>query len=147
MASSAVLKNPKLKIIGSLEEEYSKSLGGPDLLPQAGVAINLELAASNPEVVNSLISLMTQTVKDLEGQPVSAYIDLLPREVKEAVGLEVLEASLSLEPLIIRPAYEVRDEIKNFLLLAAPDLFETNRELPKDFLWSPELSRKALDKS
>ena len=83
---------------------------------------------------------MTATVKDLEGKPVSAKIELFPPEVVEAVGREVLEASLSLEPLMIQNSDETKDRIMDFLLLAAPDLFESGGAFPPSFFWDQYLS-------
>ncbi|MDR0622074.1 MAG: hypothetical protein LBJ61_09390 [Deltaproteobacteria bacterium] len=135
MASMAVSKDPKLKIIGSLEEEYSKNFGGDGYLPQAGVAVNRAFLERRPNDATELVALMAATVKDLEGKPVSAKIELFPPEVIGAVGQEVLEASLTLEPLRFQNSSEAKDRIMDFLLLAAPDLFETGGTFPQSFFW------------
>jgi NitT/TauT family transport system substrate-binding protein len=135
MASMAVSKSPNLKIIGSLEEEYSKHFGGDGLMPQAGVAVNLELASSQPGLVADLLAHMLKAATDLEGKPVSAKVALFPPEVAQAVGPEVLSASLSLEPLIVKAASEVKDQVTDFLILAAPDLFEPGKAFPPNFYW------------
>ncbi|MDR2301214.1 MAG: hypothetical protein LBF38_04150 [Deltaproteobacteria bacterium] len=137
MASLAVSKDPKLKIIGSLEEQYSKDFGGDGYLPQAGVAVNLNLAKNQPQLVSSLIGLMTQTVSELDGKPVSDKIALFPPEVLKAVGPEVLAASLTLEPLIIKSAHEVKDRINDFLRMAAPDAVSSDRAIPATFFFDP----------
>ncbi|MDR2387793.1 MAG: hypothetical protein LBE80_09460 [Deltaproteobacteria bacterium] len=143
MASLALSKDPKLKIIGSLEEQYSKDFGGDGYLPQAGVAVNLNLVKTQPHLVAALLSLMTQSVADLETKPVSAKIALFPPEVLKAVGPQVLEASLSLEPLIIKSAHEVKDRVEDFLLLAAPDLASNQNSLPENFYFDPDAPANA----
>ncbi|MDR3134662.1 MAG: hypothetical protein LBU69_01055 [Deltaproteobacteria bacterium] len=137
MASAASLKDPNLKIIGSLEEEYSKNFGGDGFLPQAGVAVNLSLATGSPETVASLIRLMTATVEELRGKPVADKIALFPPDAQEALGLPVLEATLGLEPLIIKSAAEAKGEVEDFLLLVTPELFEKDSSLPPSFFWDP----------
>jgi NitT/TauT family transport system substrate-binding protein len=136
ISTSVILKNPSLKIIGSLEEEYARRFGGPDIMPQAGVAVNTSLAEQNPPLIQNLIDLMGKSVSDLSGKPIAQAAALLPEEVHQALGEEVLLKSLEREPLIAKGASLVRQEIDNFLHLAAPELFEPGAPaLPSDFIF------------
>jgi hypothetical protein len=107
-------------------------------MPQAGVAVNLDLAARSPEKVAELLRLMVETVESLKGRPIADLAALFPREAAEALGPEVLAASLTREPLIIRSAQEAEKAMNEFLALAAPELFEADGGLPASFVWRPE---------
>jgi NitT/TauT family transport system substrate-binding protein len=142
MVSMAIMSNPDLKVIGSLEEEYSKCFGGPSLIPQAGVAVNRNLAAKTPEIVDELSQLMTQTVKELEGKPAKDLASLFPPEVQKAVGIDVLEASLDREPLIIKTAAQAQEGIAWFLSQAAPELNSGVGQSPSGFIWGLDAEKK-----
>ncbi|MDR0356063.1 MAG: hypothetical protein LBJ64_10085 [Deltaproteobacteria bacterium] len=142
LASSLVRRDPELKIIGSLEEEYARRFGGPSLIPQAGVAVHEKLASERPDLVKSLLALMTRSVDELQGDPQKMLL-LLPAEARAAIGDEALLDSLTVEPLIIKSASDAKSEIDYYLSLAAPDLVAPaegagERRLPETFIWSAE---------
>ncbi|MDR1546953.1 MAG: hypothetical protein LBU12_09680 [Deltaproteobacteria bacterium] len=134
LVSSVTAKNPQLKIIGSLEEAYAEKFGGPGLTPQAGTAVNRALLEREPALVEELLTLMERTAAELAGRPAEAAA-LLPPETAEALGVDVLTASLVREPLIVRRAAEVRPEIDAFLRLAAPELFEPGAPAIPESFW------------
>jgi NitT/TauT family transport system substrate-binding protein len=134
LATSAVLKNPRLKIIGSLEEEYGRVTGGPGMLPQAGVAVNINFFQDDPESPKKLLALMTAAVEDFGGDP-GKMLGTLPAEARETLGDDVILASLAVEPMIIRSAESSEQEILDYLAVAVADLFESGRRLPETFIW------------
>jgi NitT/TauT family transport system substrate-binding protein len=123
MATAAALKNPNLRIAGSLEAEYARRLGGPDRRPQAAVAVNLALAEKEPGLVRDLIGRMAAGAEALAAMEPAEAARFLPEEARRALGGETLERSLALEPIMAPPAAAVRVELEDFLRLAAPELF------------------------
>jgi NitT/TauT family transport system substrate-binding protein len=124
MATAATVKDPRIAVIGSLESEYSRKIGGPDWLPQAAVAVNHAFADQNPELVAALVDMMGPLTKALSVGPALEAARTLPRETIEALGEEIVVKSLTREPIMARPAYEVAEDIERFLRAAAPELYE-----------------------
>jgi NitT/TauT family transport system substrate-binding protein len=135
LATAALSKNPELRVVGSLEEEYAALFGGPPRLPQAGVAVNLSLARDNPELVAALLEAMVGSLEKLGGDKAKA-IALLPPESREALGEGIIMNSLSRDLLLASPAFEAKEEIFSFLCLAAPQICpEAIPNLPESFIF------------
>jgi NitT/TauT family transport system substrate-binding protein len=138
LATQVVTNNKNLKILGSLEVEHARRFGGEGLMPQAGVAVNSKWAIKNPDLVHKLLDLMVQTVNELKDESPAQKADLLPPEVHKVLSSQILENSLALEPLIIKPASQVKKEISDYLTLAAPDITSHNEfSLIDSFIWKP----------
>ncbi|MDR1658196.1 MAG: hypothetical protein LBT47_11685 [Deltaproteobacteria bacterium] len=136
VATAAKAKVPSLKIIGSLEAEYSRRLGGPALIPQAGVAVNLELAQREPALVAKLVELIEEGAINLAALEPGQAALRLPKETIEAVGQEILTLSLAAEPIIAKSAASCQSEIEDFLKIAAPDLYEpSSPHIPDSFFF------------
>ncbi|MDR3203334.1 MAG: hypothetical protein LBV23_01120 [Deltaproteobacteria bacterium] len=130
LASQAALKSERLKIIGSLEEFYSSHFGGQGLIPQAGIAVNLNFYNLDPGLTYNLVALMSKWAQKITDQGSLAAIELLPLQTQEALGLEVLKASLTREPILARPTWEVKSEIDSFLRLSARELYQNSASGP-----------------
>jgi NitT/TauT family transport system substrate-binding protein len=134
MATAATVKDPNIAIAGSLEIEYARRLGGPDWQPQAAVAVNLSFAKESPELVADLIEMMGPIAAALASGPKDAAAEALPDETIEALGMDTVIKSLSLEPIMARPAAEVAGDIEDFLRVAAPDLYENGGGPPETLI-------------
>jgi NitT/TauT family transport system substrate-binding protein len=130
--TSTIMKNPKLKIIGNLEEEYGKFLNGPQRLPQAGIAINQNFLKNEPLLAQQLLESLNIISMELINKPANEIAELLPKETHEALGTTVITNSLSRDPVLVKIASEVKDEIFNFLSLTIPELF-SNGSISPDF--------------
>lgn len=132
LVSALLIKNPRLTVVASLEEEYARRFGGPAGLPLVGLAVNRRLARERPDLVEELVRAMKAQAEVLRGQPASVIADFLPPEVVETVGRDVLKNSLTRDLLLVKSAEEAEADIARFLRLVAPDLYEGR---PPD--WSP----------
>ncbi|MDR2442299.1 MAG: hypothetical protein LBE31_02110 [Deltaproteobacteria bacterium] len=136
MATVAAERDPSIKIIGSLEEQYAQRLGGPSEIPQAGVAVNLNLAQNESELVGQLVKLIEEGAQKAASLSPQEAALLLPPETLKAIGENVVAMSLTREPIIARSAESSRDEIEAFLKIAAPDIYEPgNATLPESFFF------------
>jgi ABC-type nitrate/sulfonate/bicarbonate transport system substrate-binding protein len=141
MATVALSKNPELKIIANLEEEYALLSKGLPRLPQAGVALNQNFADAYPDLAGELVALMVDTALELKEQSPSQIVALLPQSTKDNLGAENLERSLSRDLLLALPAWEIKEEINSFLCLAVPELCENGSlkaSFPQTFVFTPE---------
>jgi NitT/TauT family transport system substrate-binding protein len=146
MVSAALARNPELTVVGSLEEIYAETFGGPGLMPQAGVAVNRAFLEREPALAADLLTKMRATAANLSGRPPAEAAALLPPETVEALGLETLTDSLAREPIKVAGAIEARSEIETFLRLAAPELFESGSSaLPESFFAPVDRSLAAAD--
>ncbi len=123
LVSVLLAKNPKLRLLAGLEEDYARRFGGPGRQPWVGLAVNSRLARERPDLVRDLIRALEEGAAALEGQPKEAVIGVLPEAVIEAVGRAALLDSLDRDPVLVRPAAEAAPEIEAFLRLAAPEVY------------------------
>ncbi|MDR2198417.1 MAG: hypothetical protein LBR53_02980 [Deltaproteobacteria bacterium] len=138
LASAALEKNPALKIVGNLEEEYARAAGGPPELPQAGVAVNRDFAREFPELTVSLMDALKSAGKKLQRLSPEELVRLLPESTRENLGLTALENSFSRDPVRVENAADLALDISRFLKIAAPDLFgadDSPSPLPRDFIF------------
>jgi NitT/TauT family transport system substrate-binding protein len=127
-------KKTDLRIIASLEEEMARLSGGQARLPLAGIAVRTSLLREDPALVRGLVRAMRKAAEDLAGRPAEA-LAVLPQSVRGSFAENVLESSLSRDPLLVIPAQEARREILSFLRLVLPDSFPPEGgELPEFFL-------------
>ncbi|MDR1044296.1 MAG: hypothetical protein LBP33_04145 [Candidatus Adiutrix sp.] len=124
LVSALLIKNPNLKIVAGLEEDFARRFGGPDGLPLVGLAVNQRLIEERPELVRSLTPALEAGAAALAGRTGPDLAALLPEEVIEALGSEVLVRSLKHDLQRLRPAAGISPEISAYLRLAAPDLYE-----------------------
>jgi NitT/TauT family transport system substrate-binding protein len=123
LVSVLLAKNPRLRILAGVEEDFARRFGGPDRRPMVGLAVNRRLAQERPELVRGLVRALEAGAAALDGQPPEAAVAVLPPAVIEAVGREPLVASLSRDPILARPAAGAASEIEAFLRLTAPELY------------------------
>ncbi|MDR2800271.1 MAG: hypothetical protein LBB52_03280 [Desulfovibrio sp.] len=117
LVSVLLAKQPALKVVAGLEEEFSGLYGGPRRLPLAGIAVNTRLAEENPEFVRRLEQDMEAQAARLAGD-FSAAAEVLPQAVKENLGMDVILASLAGDLILAAPAAGVKEEIAAFLGMA-----------------------------
>ncbi len=136
LVSAALAKNSRLRIVGSLEEEYAKLFGGPARLPMVGIAVQRALAEQDQDMVRNM-SISMKNFSMLLKQDVLSTFDLLPEAMRKNMGAEVLRQSLQREMLLAEPAWEVDTEIAHFLDMVAPEIFGPGNPLPPDFIFKP----------
>ncbi|MDR3176813.1 MAG: hypothetical protein LBU06_09835 [Desulfovibrio sp.] len=117
LVSVLLAKQPSLRVVAGLEEEFSRLYGGPGRLPLAGIAVNTRFAEENPEFVRRLARDMEVQAARLAGD-FDAAARVLPQAVKENLGMDIILASLAGDLILAAPAAEVKEEIAAFLRMA-----------------------------
>jgi NitT/TauT family transport system substrate-binding protein len=130
--SAALAKNPSLRIIGSLEDEYARLAGGPARLPHAGVAADPAFVRENPELVEELVRLMGESASELSAMKPEEAVTYLPSTLREGMGDRTLAESFSRDPVSSVRASDVKPEVERFICLAAPEIC-TSGNLPAAF--------------
>jgi NitT/TauT family transport system substrate-binding protein len=138
MASVAALKNPRIAVVGSLEQAYASQFGGPDWQPQAAVAVNRAFLERSPALVASLVEMMGPLAEELAKAGPKEAAAALPLETIEAIGLEALKNSLEREIIKAVPASEIRQDVESFLRQAAPELYQEGAAAPPESLFLPK---------
>jgi NitT/TauT family transport system substrate-binding protein len=136
-ATAALAKNPRLRIVGSLEDEHARLAGGPGRLPHAGIAADASFVREQPGLVRELQELMGASARELAAMPPEEAVTHLPRALREAVGETVLAESLARDPIGSVNAADAAHEIEGFLCLAAAELCAGGRldpAFPRDFI-------------
>jgi NitT/TauT family transport system substrate-binding protein len=138
--SALLAKNPRLRIVASLEEEFARRFEGLPRLPLTGIAVRTGFAEENPELVQNLVLAMQTAAARLADNPKEAAA-ALPESVRAALGQEVLEASLARDPVQVEPASAVRAEINAFLRLVSPESYDPNEpdRPPSKFFFLPDI--------
>ncbi|MDR2340056.1 MAG: hypothetical protein LBF40_07990 [Deltaproteobacteria bacterium] len=138
LVSMALLKNPKLVVVGSLEEEFAEAMGGLPRLPQAGVGVNSAFAKAHPKLSQGLQGALTAAGDKIKDLPAYELVGLLPKSTRDALGDKALELSFGRDPIIVQNAKDVAPEIERFLCWTAGDLCGSGRldaNFPPDFLF------------
>ncbi|MDR3153284.1 MAG: hypothetical protein LBW85_03200 [Deltaproteobacteria bacterium] len=136
--SAALARNPSLRVVGSLEDEYAAIAGGQARLPHAGVAADPAFIGANPERAESLVSLMLEGAESLAAMPPEEAARRLPAPLREGLGEKTLADSLSRDPILAVRASEVEKEVETFLCLAAPEICRRGAPappFPADFVY------------
>lgn len=120
LVSTILAKKPDLKVLTNLEEEFSKLYGGPARLPLVGIAVHARFAEKNPEAVKNLVAAMqghaTHLATDSE-----AAIDVLPENIRKAVGEGLIRTSLPRDMILVESVSDAKEEIASFLKMILPD--------------------------
>ena len=132
IVSSILAKNPALKVIWSLEDEFAERFGGNPRLPLAGIAVNTNYLSSHPAAVERLLSGMKAGAEDLKTRPENAC-EVMPAEFSEFVPCQMLQASLKRDIIQVEKASEVQAEIMRYISLVAPEL--SAGSLGAGFFW------------
>lgn len=140
-ASSLLAKKSDLRVAASLEEEYARVFGGPARLPLAGVAVNTRLFTDDPDLVYGLISAMGEQA-DLLAPDKKTAADVLPPAVANALGREVLDASMDRDVIRSAPSWEVRQEITAFLRMVLAPKEQKDRDALETLLSGPFIPRE-----
>lgn len=119
LLSSLLAKKKGIRIVASLEEEYARQFGGAARLPLAGIAVNTAFAQAQPELVKKLIRDMQAAAPSLRKQ-LDKAIAVLPKEVQETLGEDILKASLSRDLIHVESADKVRIQVAAFLKMILP---------------------------
>jgi NitT/TauT family transport system substrate-binding protein len=138
LVTNALLKNPNLAIIGSLEEKLALVNGGQARLPHAGIAVNRNFASSYPNLTRELAQHLKAAGNKLRNLRAAQVVDLLPKTTRDALGEDALEQSLSRDPIIVESAEDVAPEVDRFICLTASDLCSDNylkADFPSDFIF------------
>lgn len=118
---------PEFQYTLAVADVYADIDGGAARLPVAGIAVHEELLRTRPEWVASLMAGMRKGADWLNDNP-SRALDVLPEDFASALPQDVLLSSLKRDRPLVEAAVDVRHEIKRYLSLAAPDLFESYDE-------------------
>ncbi len=142
LVSTLLAKKPDLHVAASLEDEYARRFGGPARLPWAGIAVHTRLAKEDPRFVQELVARMQSAAARLADPQASdpKTGDFLPQAVRDAVGADVLAASLSRDIICVMPAAAVKDEVHAFLDTITPPGPEARGaafSLPAGFIFDP----------
>ena len=137
LASTLLGRLPDLRLAFALEDAYGDHGRGPRRIPWAGLAVHERVLAQHPERLGALLAAMRRaTVRlnaDLDAAPAC-----LPKEFADAVPPAALRASLERDLILVEAAGDVRDEIRAYLALAAPDILaESAAWFENGFLWTP----------
>lgn len=136
--SSLLAKKPDVRIVASLEEEFARHFGGKARLPLAGIAVNTAFAKANPEMLAKLVRAMQVAELRLAGKPKEAAA-LLPKQVRDTLGIDVIEASLARDLIHVETAWQAREQIADFLQMVMPELRKSAKDgLPSDSFILPE---------
>jgi NitT/TauT family transport system substrate-binding protein len=137
--SLLLAKKPDIRIIASLEKEFAHLTGGTPRLPLAGIAVNTAFAKAHPEMLKKLVRTMQIGEIELASNPKKA-IAVLPAQVLETLGADVIEASLARDPIHIETASQAREKIADFLQMIAPEWRKPlTGEMPSDsFIFLPQ---------
>jgi NitT/TauT family transport system substrate-binding protein len=140
IATLALSKNPNLKAIASLEEEYARRAGGRPRLPQAGVAASRAFYEKNKAKVHELAFLMKKSEEAFASMGPERAVSFLPEATLDALGRDVVEASFERDPVMVESAWDARGEITAFLCAAAPELCRGGALVPElsGFIPNPE---------
>lgn len=129
-------KNPKLRLVAGLEEEFARRYGGPARLPLVGIAVRTSLLKEDPALVRELVTAMQAASARLQGDP-KAAVAALPGSIVQELGADVLERSMARDMVLAEPAWAVREEIVNFLRMAAPEFAPSGKNPPPAFFLEP----------
>lgn len=125
LLSLLLAKRRDIRIVGSLEAEYAKQFGGEARLPLAGIAVNTAFAKAHPELLKKLVQAMQDKAPLLNTRPEKA-IAVLPKEVRDTLGVEILKASLSRDLIHVESADKVRAQVAAFLNMTVPQRQENS---------------------
>lgn len=119
LVSTILAKKPELQILTSLEEEFSLLYGGLTRMPLVGIAVNTKFAENEPETVQKFVSAMQRHAALLFADP-EAAIGVLPEDVKNSVGEDIIRNSFSRDMILVVPASDAKEEISSFLRMVLP---------------------------
>jgi len=127
-------KNPKLRIIASVEEEYGRLTGKEPFMPIAGIAVNTDTLKQHPELADNLGKAMQAQVAELRVNP-KAGLDALPKEFEKFIPRPMVEASLERDIIMVRSARESEAIVRAYLAMILPESTEADGtiDLPADF--------------
>lgn len=111
-------KVPGLTAGENLETAYGRYTNGPARMPIAGLAVNSSTAARYPALVTFLVREILNSARALAKNPARA-LDSLPRAFESAVPRPIIEKSLGRDLFLVKKSWAVRDEIRQYLSLAA----------------------------
>lgn len=134
LVSVLLLKDPSLRALAGLEDEFAGRFGGPARLPLAGLAVHSELAAACPELLEELLDKMRAAASDM-AKDREAAVAALPAEVLSSLGKEAALASLERDLILSLPARDIEDEISSFLRLVLPETRASAPALPESFIF------------
>ena len=132
LVSMLLTRAPGLRVVAGLEKEHARYTGGSGFLPVAGIAVHRDLMRSEPELVRSLVRLMTGAGPVLATDR-EATLRSLPPEIRRESGDDVIRRSLERDVIRVVPAGECRQEIMDYLNMVLPEA-SRSREFPPDFL-------------
>ncbi|MDR2406385.1 MAG: hypothetical protein LBE27_08465 [Deltaproteobacteria bacterium] len=138
MVTSAILKNPALSVVGSLEEELALASGGEARLPHAGIAVNSNFAKDYPRLTWELGHRLKAAGKKLNGLTPTQIVALLPKSTRDALGEKVLVESLGRDLIMVESAKDVAPEVDSFICHTASDLCRDGyliSSFPSDFIF------------
>jgi NitT/TauT family transport system substrate-binding protein len=139
LVSTVLGKIPDLRLAFAVEDAYAERNRGRARVPWAGLAVHERIVREHPARLRALVAGMRRAAEELQANPDEAS-SVLPPEFADAVASDVFRASLARDRILVEDAASVRDEIRAYLELAAPDVFTSDSSwFQGDFLWSSDL--------
>jgi len=135
LVSTMLAKLPDLHLSFLLEDAYASRNQGRARIPWAGLAVNERLLQVYPERVAALVAAM-HTAAGRLNVDLDAAVKVLPPEFADTVSPAAVRASLDRDLILVEDAAVVRDELRTYLELAAPEAFaEGGAWFDQGFLW------------
>ncbi|KMY66234.1 hypothetical protein AAU61_17255 [Desulfocarbo indianensis] len=134
MVSRLLSKNPDLRIVASVEDEYGRLTGLPARMPIAGLAVNRETLQRHPRLIARLVEIMRRTARQAAQAP-DKGLSFLPAQFEKFISKQEVRRSLERDVVLAVPGREAEGELKQYLALLLPGGEKDFAALPKDFLW------------
>lgn len=129
MVTLLLEKNPALRVVGGVEEEYGKMTGGEPVLPLAGIAVNTRTLKRYPGLEKRLSTALLAEEKPLLAHPEQGLAQL-PEEFATFIAPELVRKSLSRDIIRVRSAKAARPLIETYLGMIYP---KETTALPEGF--------------
>lgn len=116
-ATILIEKCPALHRIDSLEEYYGRVKNRPPEIPWAGIAVNSNWADAHPEETRRLLDELLQVNAEFATLTPREIAQFWPEEKAEKLGItrDAVEKSLANDPVLVRSADDMTQEIDEFL--------------------------------
>ncbi len=129
LVSVLLKKNPKLRVIASVEEEFGRLTGKAPFMPIAGIAVNTDTLKKHPDLARNLEKAMQEEEAILQSDPMSG-LKALPLEFEKYVPRPIVEASLKRDVIRVRPAHAVEPLIREYLAMLLPESVDSDGTIP-----------------
>lgn len=134
LVSRLLSKNPDLRIVASLEDEYGRLCGGPARMPIAGLAVNRKTIKQHPKLIRRLVEIICRKGRQAAQAP-DRGLSCLPPQFEKFISKQEVERSLQRDLILALPGLEAKSELRQYLTLLLPGGEKDFAALPEEFLW------------